>query len=483
VSRAALIVLVALALAGGASASGADFTASSASTASISAAADFNTVAVSLTDPGTPLINSVSLSATASSQRGISTVKFQYAPTGTTDWVDICTQGVAPYTCSWDTTAVADQGYDLRAIATDTAGYTKTSSVTNRVVDNFTLAVTLTDPGAMSGTKTLTANASGASPALASIKIQQRATGTSTWNDICTGAASPTNCSLNTTVFTDGTYRDLRAVATDTGGHTAQSAVITRMIDNAPPSGTPTIPSSGSGTVTMSATASDTGSGVAYVAWEAFYQGVWYEFCRDTTAPYTCSGDSTPVADGSYPTRIVVADNAGVKTTSAPQTIVIDNHLPTGTDVQTGNGGGTNGLIQTNDTITLTYSEPIDPASVVSGWTGSSRAIKVRIASGDTVEFYDGNDVTRLNLTSTAADLTLGGDYVSSLTKFDATMAMSGNAITITLGTLTSGTRNTLVSPATTTITWKPSAGATDLSGHPTATTLVTESGTADLDF
>jgi hypothetical protein len=119
----------------------------------------------------------------------------------------------------------------------------------------------------------------------------------------------------------------------------------------------------------------------------------------------------------------------------------------------------------------------------VSGWTGSSRAIKVRIASGDTVEFYDGNDVTRLNLTSTAADLTLGGDYVSSLTKFDATMAMSGNAITITLGTLTSGTRNTLVSPATTTITWKPSAGATDLSGHPTATTLVTESGTADLDF
>jgi hypothetical protein len=62
-------------------------------------------------------------------------------------------------------------------------------------------------------------------------------------------------------------------------------------------------------------------------------------------------------------------------------------------------------------------------------------------------------------------------------------MAMSGNSITITLGTLTSGTRNTLVSPATTTMTWKPSAGALDLSGHPTATTLVTESGTVDLDF
>src|SRR6185295_13299410 len=98
---------------------------------------------------------------------------------------------------------------------------------------------------------------------------------------------------------------------------------------------------------------------------------------------------------------------------------------------QTGNGGGTNGLIQTNDTITLTFSEPIAPASGVSGWTGSSRAIKVRFASSDTVDFYDGNDTPRLNLTSTAADLTLGGDYVATSTKFDATMAMSGNSITI----------------------------------------------------
>jgi chitinase len=486
VTRLVLIVLVVLAFAGGAGASGADFTASSYSTATMSTAADFNTVAVSLTDPGTPLTGTVSLSATASSQRGIASVKLQYAPTGTTDWVDICTDAVAPYGCSLDTTTLPDQGYDFQAIATDTAGYSKTAVVTNRVVDNFTLAVSLTDPGAMSGTKTLTATASGAAPALASIKIQQRATGTSTWTDVCTGAASPTNCSFNTTAFADGSSRDLRAVATDTGGHSAQSTVITRMIDNAPPTGTPNIPASGSGTVTMSATASDTGSGVAYVAWEALYQGVWYEFCRDTTAPYTCSGDSATVADGVYPTRIVVADNAGVKTTSAPQTIIIDNHTPTGTDVQTGNGNTTQGRIQSSDWIQFTWSEPIAPASIVSGWDGSSRAIKVRIAeagTNDTMDFYDGNDTTRLNLTSTAADLKLGGDFVATNVKFDATMAMSGNSITITLGTPDAGTRNTLVSPATTTLTWKPSALATDLSGHGTATTLVTESGTVDLDF
>jgi chitinase len=483
VTRLALLFLVGLAFAGGAGASGADFTASSSSTATISTAADFNTVTVSLTDPGTPLIGTVSLTATATSQRGIASVKLQYAPTGTPDWVDVCTATVAPYTCSLDTTTLADQAYDFQAIATDTAGYAKTASLMNRVVDNFTLAVLLTDPGGLSGTKTLTATASGAAPALASITIQQRSTGTSTWTDVCTGTASPINCSFNTTVLPEGN-RDLRAVATDTGGHTAQTTVVTRFLDNSPPTATPSIPSNGSGTVTMSATAADSGSGIAYVAWEALYMGVWYEFCRDTVAPYTCSGDSAAVGDGSYQTHIVVANNAGVKTTSTAQSILIDNHTPTGADVQTGNGGGVAGLVQTGDSMTLTWSEPLAPASIVSGWTGSSRAIKVRITeagANDTVDFYDGNDTTRLNLVSTAADLMLGGDYVATDTKFDATMAMSGNSITITLGTLLSGTRNTLVSA--TTITWKPSALATDLSGHPTATTLVTESGLADLDF
>jgi hypothetical protein len=333
----------------------------------------------------------------------------------------------------------------------------------------------------------LTATASGAVPALQGVKIQQRAAGVSTWTDVCGfSATSPRTCSFDTTAFAEGN-RDLRAVATDTGNHTAQTAAITRMIDNSPPTATPNIPPTGSGTVTMSATADDTGSGIAYVAWEAYYMGVWYEFCRDTTAPYTCSGDSATVADGTYQTHIVVMNNAGVKTTSASQNIIIDNHTPTGVDVQTGNGSGmTVGRIQSTDWIQLTWSEPIDPASVVSGWNGSSRAIKVRLieaGANDTMDFYDANDTTRLNLVSTSADLKLGGDYAATNVTFDATMSMSGNSITITLGTPGSGTPNTLVSPATTTITWKPSALAKDLAGHASTTTLVTESGTADLDF
>jgi hypothetical protein len=480
-TRLLAIALLVLAVGGSAGASGADFTASSYSTASLTTAADFNTVVVNLTNPGSPLAGTVVLNAAATSDRGIASVQIQYAPTATSDWVDVCTDNSAPYSCSLDTTAIADAGYDLRAIATDTAGYTKTSTVTNRVVDNVPLAVTLNDPGPMGGTVNLTASASGAAPALASLKIQQRAAGTSTWTDVCSGTTSPQTCAFNTTGFADGN-RELRAVATDTGGHTAQTAAITRLVDNSPPTTTPSIPSSGTGTVSMSATAADTGSGIAYVAFEALYQGVWYEFCRDTTAPYTCAGDSAQVADGTYSIRVVVANNAGVKTTTSPTSITIDNP-PRGTDVQAGNGGLTAGLLESGDWIRLTWTEQIAPASVLAGWSGTAQAVRVRVTNvgtNDQIDFYNAAGTTRLNLVATPADLKLGGDFVATDSDFNATMSQSGASITVTLGSQISGTLNTAVAG---TMTWKPSASATDVTGHASTTTQVTETGGVDLDF
>lgn len=485
-SRLALTVLLVLALAGSVTASGADFTATSSSTSSFAAAADFNTVAVSLTNPGTPLTGTVGLTASASSDRGVASVVFQAAPANTTDWVTLCTDTVAPYTCSWNTLSVADDTYDLRATATDTAGYAKTSTVAARVVDNYTLSVTLTDPGAMSGTESLTATAANAGGGgIQSLTIQHRAVGATSWTDVCSGTTNPRTCGLDTTQLPNGA-RELRAVVTDLASHTAQSTMITRTVDNTPPTAAPSIPPSGSGTVTMSADAEDDGSGIAYVAFEAFYMGVWYEFCRDTTAPYTCSGDSAAVPDGTYSIRVVVENNAGVRTTSSPSSLTIDNTAPSGTDVQTGNvGGGTAGRMQSGDWIRLTWSETIAPASVLSGWTGSSQAVRVRVTDvpgNDQLDFYDSSGTTRLNLVSTAADLKLGGDYVTGTTEFNATMTQSGSSITVTLsGSPISGTVNTV--GAATTMTWLPSAGAKDAANHPSSTAQVTETGTADVDF
>jgi chitinase len=384
-TRAAVMLLVAVALAS-AGVSGADFTASSSSPTTLTAAADFNTVSVNFTAPATALSGSVALAATASSNRGVASVKFEYAPTGTTNWAEICTDATPAYGCSWNTTAVTDGSYTLRVTATDTAGYARSATHANRTVDN------------------------------------------------------------------------------------------------SPPQTSSSLPPTGSGTVTMTATATDDGSGIRYVAFQVNYQGTWYEVCRDTSSPYSCNGDSTMAEDGTYSVRTVTENNAGVIAYGSPQQITVDNHPPRGTEVTTGNGGATAGRLESGDWIRFTWNEPIAPASVMSGWNGSSTAIHVHVAENGASDRMDFTTTggTRLNLVLSAVDLPLGGNFVSDATVLNATMSQSGNAITVTLGSWISGT---LVDAGAGTITWRPSSGATDLTAKPSATTMVTEAGGADVDF
>ena len=129
----ALLLLLAAALSGGVGRSQATFVAGSnhASTA-FAASPVFNGVAVSLGDPGTPLRSTVPLSATATSDRALASVTFQRSPAGAGTWTTICAPAAAPLTCSWNTTGVSDGLYDLRAVALDASGYSKTSTVASR---------------------------------------------------------------------------------------------------------------------------------------------------------------------------------------------------------------------------------------------------------------------------------------------------------------------------------------------------------------
>ena len=49
-------------------------------------------------------------------------MRIQRSPADADDWTDICTDDAAPYTCSLNTTTLANDDFDLRAIATDVAG-------------------------------------------------------------------------------------------------------------------------------------------------------------------------------------------------------------------------------------------------------------------------------------------------------------------------------------------------------------------------
>jgi chitinase len=560
--------------------SGADFTAASASPGNtLAAAADFNTVAVALTDPGTPLEGTVTLQATASSERGIASVRYESSPAGAGTWTTACQATSAPFSCDWTTTAVADGLRDLRAVATDAAGYQRTSAVVaSRRIDNTLPTVTLNDPGAyLSGTAALTASAADAGGSgLVSLAIEHRPAGGS-WTTLCTGATSPRTCNLNTIALADGSY-ELRAVATDAAGNQQMSS-LTRPVDNVAPASS--MPALGSvrGTITVPVTASDAGTGVASVTVQILLGGTWTDVCTDTAAPWQCAGvDTTGVPDGVYQARAIAVDAAGRSTTSSTINVRVDNTAPStatladpgtylrgsvalsGTATDAGSGvaswtvqyrsgagawtdacsdtvvpygcswatsgvadgtydlravavdgagnsttstvltgrkvdntapagasiaatnGGTTGRLGSGDSLTLTYAEQILPASVLSGWTGVSQAIRVRVSnsgSNDRMDFYNSAGSTRLNLTQSATSLELGGNFVSAQTDFTATMVQSVAAITITLTQNVGG----LPTASAGTLKWAPSSAATDLAGNAASTAQVTESGAVDVDF
>jgi hypothetical protein len=188
---------------------------------------------------------------------------------------------------------------------------------------------------------------------------------------------------------------------------------------------------------------------------------------------------------GTYNYTVTSADVAG---NSATQTysVIVDNTAPTGSGIQTTNGGSIAGRPELNDTITYTFSEPIDPNSVLAGWTGAATNVVVRVNDGglgsDQVQIFNSTNASQLPLGSVSLGRT---DYTFLSITFGATgtastMSISGNSITVKLGTQ-SAAGNTAA--ATGTMVWTPSATATDRAGNAETTTNVTESGTADADF
>ncbi len=671
----------------GVTSSGADFVPASHSPGnSFAAAADFNTVAVSMDDPGSPRNGNVTLQATASSERGIDRVRFQSAPTGTSTWTDACEDATAPYACNWDSAGVADGVRDLRAIAVDQAGYQRIATVAARVIDNALPSAALNDPGILAGLEILTATGADPLAGLASLGISYRPAGGGSWTDLCTGATSPRVCPLDTTSLPDGDY-ELRARSTDLAGNVRDS-VLTRTVDNTAPSASITMPAAVTGTVTvpvtagdgagtgvkqatiqirtspvgvwanlcavdtaapfectgfdttalaeglydlqaivednagnittsaattiridrtvpsaatlvnpgaslqgsvtLSGTATDAASGIQ--SWTAQYRltgttpwldactdttvtapsnyscawattgvadgvyelravgtdvagnqtaattqtnkrvdnvvptvsltdpgtpltgavtlnatasdgggiasvafqrspagaGTWTNICTDNSAPYTCSFPTTGVADASYDLRALATDNAARTAASVVASRWVENVAPFGVDVQTTSGGAIAGRTDAGDTISLTYSEPIAPATVLAGWNGTATAMRVYLtnsANNDRMDFRDAAGTTRLNLVLSATDLTLARNYVTGAVVLNGTMVRTGNTITVTFGTVVSGAASLATATGTGALTWRPSASAQDMYGKASTTTLVTEGGTADADF
>ena len=279
---------------------------------------------------------------------------------------------------------------------------------------------------------------------------------------------------------------DMRTLATDNAGNTTASATQTRTLDNNGPTSMLTNPAAGAsvrGTLSVDVAATDV-SGVASVAVQYRVVGAatWTTLCTDTTSPYSCPLNTTTLVSGSsYEIRLVGTDTLAKTTTTAPVTVTVDNVVPTGANVQ-GTNGGTAGVLDAGDALTVTFSEPMLPVSILAGWDGSATPITVHInnaGSFDTLDVYDAANTTKANVTG--ASLELDEDYVSTNATFNATMQRVGSDITITFGALTSGSRLTGVRKGR--LVWTPSAAATDLAGNACSGAAVTEPGGNDQDF
>ena len=190
---------------------------------------------------------------------------------------------------------------------------------------------------------------------------------------------------------------------------------------------------------------------------------------------------SNPVVAGVKSFTVTATDASG-NGGSFTGSVTVDNTMPTASDVQTANkAGGLAGRAEINDTITYTFSEAIDPNTILAGWTGTSTAITLHLnqaGGSDTVTIFDSGNTVQLPLGSVA----LGGtNYVGANRTFTgSTMVMNGSAITITLGTASGATTT---QAANSTMVWTPSATPTDLAGNACAGTTATETGGADVEF
>jgi hypothetical protein len=195
---------------------------------------------------------------------------------------------------------------------------------------------------------------------------------------------------------------------------------------------------------------------------------------------------ATATVEGSKAYSVTASDVAG-NSKSVAGTATVDNTVPTASNIGTTNVG-TAGLAEQGDSVVFTFSEPIDPQSVLSGWTGAETNVTVRITHGsilsptknDVLQIYDSGNTTTLPLGVVdlgRSDYSLGilGGYYRFV---NSKMSLSGNTIKVVLGTYTIGVLEPARETAagTGTMIWTPVATPYDRAGNVMSTAAATQS-------
>jgi hypothetical protein len=411
-----------------------------------------------------------------------------------------CTGTIAALTCTETAVAPGSWRYTVTPVKQNWVGgeSAKSSTATVDVPSlSFSSSTTITSlPRTLSGSV-----ASYIPGETITFRLDNPTSGT-----VLTGSTTPSpigsggSATLSVTIPAGTTNGSHTVYAVGSGGSTASASIL---VDSQAPTvsaaaisktqgGTPGFIKQG-GTYYVYANVTDGGSGVATVTANVSTVTTGQTAAALSSGSFVVGGvtynyrsaqitANAGLAAGAKAFSITAADAAGNSGTQSGFSVTVDNTAPAASNVQTTNvGGGTTGTAETGDALTLTYSETMDPNSILSGWTGTGTTVTLRLIDGgagnDSVQIWDSANTAQLPLGS--VNLGNTGQVTASVAFTGSTMTQSGAVITITLGTPSGATTRGTASQ----MVWTPSATATDRAANACSTTAVNESGGNDRNF
>lgn len=243
-------------------------------------------------------------------------------------------------------------------------------------------------------------------------------------------------------------------------------------------------PASGISTVASDVSAITTGqTAVTLTAGSYSVNGTSYNY---RSGVLTANGSLS----GTKSYTVTSTDNLAYARLQDGYSVTVDNTAPTATAISTGNAGN-QGLAETGDTITFTFSEQIDPQSILAGWTGASTNVTVEFQDGGCVLVLCSSDTfSVLSLPLGSVDLNSAGYYGCNVIGIvcdktpasfvNSPMVASANTITITLGTRSGGSGSFNDVGSDNDMAWDSTATPYDAAGNPASGNTFTET---DNDF
>ena len=209
-----------------------------------------------------------------------------------------------------------------------------------------------------------------------------------------------------------------------------------------------------------------------------------------TRSGATWSATAATLADGTYTAQATQADGSGNTGTTGANTFTVDTLAPRPVSVDAKDGGTTSGRLGAGDTITFTFDDVIDPASVKSGWDGTNIAVRARFTNGGnndrfTIQDSAGGTTINLDAGGTTAVATLENLVTGTVTVTgQMTRSADGKSFVIVLGTPPATGVVTTPNTVAKNMTWTAKAGPQDRAGNALVVpgTPVAETDN-DLDF